>query len=240
MTHKFIDDDPIGTLMFQRLLKESDNPTIWCDDPYDPQFIYAQLYWFGSFHALNDEAADEFVRQLPASNIAFGGIRHKWAEKIIAAREPLWHSPCHLIYWPDEECNLPVEYPVRPLRIEEAPLVNRHWDLGQGKAEEYIKERIQKGIHVRCDDESGLVSWAMTHSDGSMGFLYTIQNSRNRGYARAVGIALIKKILEAGETPFGYIMVSNDISLKFSLDIGLKTDGYADYLELPEAENMFL
>ena len=236
LTRKFIDNDPIGTLIFRHLSKAHPEAVIYCDNPDNPQFIFGQFGWFHFFDALTDEAADEFVRQLPQGNIAFGGIRHKWAEKMLATRKPVWHNPCHLIYWPGSECNLPVEHPVRTLEEKDAPIVNEHWDLGQGKAEDYIRERILNGPTTGYDDEEGLASWALTHDDGSIGFLYTMKRARQKGYAKTVGIALMKKILDAGGTPFGYIIVGNETSLKFSLEMGLKTDGYADYLELHEVK----
>jgi GNAT superfamily N-acetyltransferase len=236
LIHRFIDDDPVGTLILQRQMKGSPDAEVWCDVPDDPRFIWAVFEWWTCFHALNDEAADAFVDELPARGIGFAGIRHRWAEKILARREPLWHSHCHLFYWPHDECDAPLKYPVRSLTLDDAPMVNKHWELGGGKAEEYIKEQIQHGIHAACDDESGLVAWAMTHGDGSMGFLYTMPHARHKGYAQTVGAALVKRVLEAGEKPFGYIIVGNDASLEFTLAQGMKTDGYADYLEIAELE----
>ncbi len=207
---------------------------LFCDNPDDPQYLFGPFYWFCTFDALTDEAADEFVSELPSRQIAFGGIRRRWAEKIVAKREPLWHSKCHLIYWPEKSCIVPDTYPIRRLTPDDVELVNEHWYLGQGKAQDYIRERIENGFHAACDDEQGLVSWAMTHTDGSMGFLYTMERARHKGYAQVVGMALIKMILDAGETPFGYIVEGNDASINFSTNMGLKLSGLADYLELPE------
>jgi len=229
LIQRFIDNDPVGSLVMQSLKREHKDHEFFCDDPDDPDYLFGVFGWQVTFDALSDAAADAFINEMPERGMMFSGTRHHWAEKIWAAREPKWKNQCHLIWWPHKECHLEVENIVRPLTIDDAELVNKFWEIGGGDSLDYVKERIEKGVHVGCDDAEGLVSWALTHEDGSMGFLHTMERGRRKGYARSVGIEHIKKILAAGQTPFAYILLGNDVSLNFSKTLGLEQAGYGDY-----------
>jgi hypothetical protein len=233
---RFIDNDPVGTLAFQYRLKHHPEVELFCDNRDDPHYLFADFGWAGFLFALDARAVDEFIPHIPKKEMMFTGVRTEWAERIYKALEPAWKNPCHLIWWPHEEIDIEIKHAVRPLTPDDAPLINEHWELGRGKALDYIQERIENGIHVGCDDEEGLVSWALTHDDGSMGFLYTMPRGRRKGYAHSVGVAHIGKLLEAGETPFAYVLVGNDASLSFSKYVGLVEDGKADYFGLKTGE----
>jgi hypothetical protein len=238
LIQRFIDNDPVGTLAFRHKLKCNPEEELFCDNADDPHYIFAAFEWTGFFHAIDKEAVEAFIPHIPKKHMMFAGVRHEWARMICEAYEPVWSSHCHLIWWPHREIDIEIEHEVRPLTLDDADLVNKHWDIGKGDSLDYVQFRIKEGIHVGSDDEEGLVSWALTHDDGSMGFLYTMQRGRRKGYAHSVGAAHIRKILEAGETPFAFVVVGNEASMNFSKVIGLIEDGQADYfgLNLEESE----
>lgn len=236
MIQRFIDNDPIGILTLLGSRKANPDAKLFIDDPDNPTYLYLSKEGFCSFSALNEDAVDRLIPELQKSNLQFSGVRHKWANKIVAARGAVWHEPCHLLYYPKTECEIEILHPVRSLRPEGAALINEHWKYGEGNAEDHIRERIEKGPTTACDDEEGMVAWNLTHSDGSMGFIHTMERARRKGYAQSVAGALIRKILDLDETPFCYVVKGNEASLDFSAHIGLVHDGESDYLEIKAVE----
>jgi len=109
------------------------------------------------------------------------------------------------------------------LRPEDAPLVSDNWTYGQDEA--YILDRIQSGPTrgVRLDGQ--LVSWALTHPDGSIGMVHTLESHRGRYLARHVVSALTEELLRQGKTPWCFIVRENLASVRVFEALGFRQAG---------------
>lgn len=60
------------------------------------------------------------------------------------------------------------------------------------------------------------VCWAMLHTTGSLGMLYTLPEFRCRGMALDVSVDLCRKVIAQGNKPFAYIVKGNTASEQLS------------------------
>ncbi len=110
------------------------------------------------------------------------------------------------------------DHPIEPLRREDADLVTLHWTYGD--TEDYPLSRILQAptACIRIGGEP--VAWALIHHDGSIGMVYTLQEHRRKGYAKAVVSVLAEKRLLAGRTPYCFIVEGNETSERLFEELG--------------------
>ncbi|MBW8057403.1 MAG: GNAT family N-acetyltransferase [candidate division NC10 bacterium] len=185
----------------------SDLEGIWVDDPDEPQGILLQLRGWYRLYARTEEGALGLLETLHWSGgVNFGGLHRTFVRVLSRTYKVLSEGPCLLYALPGPvRCDR--RHPVRPLRDRDAPLVTRHWRYGDD--EEHIRHRIARGPGFGVEVGGNLVSWALTHADGSMGVLHTLEAHRGKGYARSVVAVLASAIQEQGRIPFGFIEDSN-------------------------------
>jgi 8-oxo-dGTP diphosphatase len=111
----------------------------------------------------------------------------------------------------------------QPITIDEAGIINSYWEHKNQVELEYIKQCIShgKGFILYHKDEP--VSWAMTHYDGSLGFLHVREEYRRQGYGRDVMIPLIKEMRRLGKRIFTHIVGYNDASSGLAEKLGYKS-----------------
>ncbi|MFQ5914326.1 MAG: GNAT family N-acetyltransferase [Nitrospinota bacterium] len=109
-------------------------------------------------------------------------------------------------------------HPVEPLRREDAALITRYWAYGED--ESYPLSRIE-GSPTTCIRIGGQpVAWALVHYDGSIGMVYTLEEHRRKGYARAVVSALVEERFRSGRAPFCFIVDGNQASVRLFQGLG--------------------
>jgi len=107
------------------------------------------------------------------------------------------------------------------LQERDAELVTKHWDHSDEIS--YIKARIDKAptAVVRGEDDAPL-AWALTHSEGAVGVLYTLENSRRQGLGERVARSITNRLLMDGRVPFCYIADNNEASTRLFEKLGYK------------------
>jgi len=98
------------------------------------------------------------------------------------------------------------------LTVGDAVLVTEHWDNSDELS--YISSRISSGAPTACArDEAGeAVAWGLTHSEGAVGAVYTLESSRRQGLGEQVVKELTRRLLARGQSPFCYISEKNEAS----------------------------
>ncbi|HDQ99006.1 MAG TPA: GNAT family N-acetyltransferase [candidate division WOR-3 bacterium] len=117
---------------------------------------------------------------------------------------------------------------ITPLVKSDIPLVVRHWPYG--RRADYISERIRGGLSAGIRHDGRLAAWALTHADGSMGFLHVLDEFRGQGMARSIGAWLARRQLRQGVGAFVYIETRNRASIALTESLGFERVGeYAWY-----------
>eukprot|EP01113_Clastostelium_recurvatum_P003597 TRINITY_DN11574_c0_g2_i1.p1 TRINITY_DN11574_c0_g2~~TRINITY_DN11574_c0_g2_i1.p1 ORF type:complete len:350 (+),score=60.25 TRINITY_DN11574_c0_g2_i1:97-1146(+) len=119
---------------------------------------------------------------------------------------------------------IPVKDDVSTLTVEDAPLVNDTWHYRSPFSLAYIQWLIENfpSACVRVDGQ--LVSWAIMHSDLSIGIMFTLESHRKRGYGSSVAAFLSVQLLERGLTPYCHVATGNKSSAKVFTQLGF-TEG---------------
>ncbi len=147
----------------------------------------------------------------------------EWMLPILTdGKEILWDLKAVQFYLPDDIKMLPIKYKTSELTEADAAVVFNNSIYQDYISEEYVKERIHKGISAGIYEDNKLVSWSITQDDGAIGFLHTLKNFRKKGYGKAVTFSLIEKLRNNGELPFAYVEENNQESMNILLKLGFK------------------
>ena len=180
----------------------------------DRVWIYISSY--------NEDELNILKNKLTDDDVNFGAIDEWMIPTVAGGKEIMWDLNFLRFYLP-EGINLPsVEYKARPLTGYDAKTVYINSDYKEYISVEYISEQISKGISAGIYEKNKLVSWGMTHDDGAIGFLHTLDNYRRKGYGYNVTLALINKLMDSGQIPFAYIETSNKRSINLFKKLGFK------------------
>jgi 8-oxo-dGTP diphosphatase len=110
----------------------------------------------------------------------------------------------------------------QPLTVQEAHIVNQYWENKDEVEHEYIRRCILNGVGFIIYEGSEPVSWALTHFDGSLGFLHVREEYRRRGYGKDVIIPLVHEMRREGRTVFTHIAGTNPASRGLVSGLGFK------------------
>uniref|UniRef100_A0A7C4CAR7 GNAT family N-acetyltransferase n=1 Tax=candidate division WOR-3 bacterium TaxID=2052148 RepID=A0A7C4CAR7_UNCW3 len=204
-------------------------PRVWVDDRHRPRAVVCRGRRFYLW-ATDSRAAGRLIRSLPRrSRLNFGAtplrfyrlIRRNWPGPDCSAR--VWTNPCFMFVLDDPRRLRAPGHRVEPLRPDDAPLIVSQWPYGRSRS--YVASRIRRLPAVGIRRRGQLVAWALTHDDGSMGFLHVLAEYRGRGMARSLTVALCKQLLRLGLLPFNYIVQTNRASIKLTTSMGFRRVG---------------
>jgi len=123
---------------------------------------------------------------------------------------------------------------IKPERLEksDAPFILDNSDYGNYINEDYIIQRIESGPSACIKAEGNIVSWALTHDDGAIGALHTLEEYRGRGFAAAVVKYMILQHRKEDKIPFVYVEESNINSLNLIKKLGFIPDRLISWFEI--------
>lgn len=133
---------------------------------------------------------------------------------------------CLRYYYP-QEAPLPPEpetVEIVPLTEDDSALICRESTYRDKIGEGYIEEAIREGVSAGVRDKNRLVAWATTHDDLAIGNLHVLPEYRRRGYGKAIVIALMGALREAGFTPIMNIEAENRASRNLAESLGFQKD----------------
>ncbi len=210
--------DPIGNLVIRGDLAGArpGDVSLFLDRPEDPSGLLASSWWV-RITARDSTALEPLLPAIPErhpyekdGDLMFGGVAEWIHDRLASIYDVTWVNRCWLYSLP-EGAPLPgdPEHEVRPLRLEDAALVNAHWP--HGDSEEYVGWRIDCGPTAAVYEGDRPISWAATHGDEEMGFMTTLPEARRRGLARSVTIGLCREIRARGKIPFLYAAIQDNV-----------------------------
>lgn len=230
--YEFLDKNEIINLNIKGIIHNNPDAEVYVDNEND---INGVLVRNGSWHALYTEREDvlsRFLDEIAKGNdyVGFSGVWRPLAEMILKRFREAWRNPCDIYYLPPERFDPSLKkHPTRPLRLEDAEIVDRFYTFrSEGSLEQIRKDiMLRHSSAVYINDEP--VSWVLTHDDNSMGIMYTREEYRRQGYAVDVTIDLAGKIIESGNIPFVQILESNNQSPGLAMKCGFVRAGKCDW-----------
>ncbi len=201
------------------------------DDRAGPKVVLCRAGWLILF-ATSRVAARRLLDQIPAWwNMNFCATPSWVYDYVRRKRRVNWVTRCYM-YALTHPAKLTVYrgHRVGSLVPEDSLLVARHWPYHDGKGDStYIKGRIKVGPCCAIRRKGKPVAWALTHGDGSMGFLHVLEPYRGQGLARTIGTVLSQRLLKRGIKPFVHIEKKNRASIRLTKGMGFERIGAFDW-----------
>lgn len=111
------------------------------------------------------------------------------------------------------------EYDIHRLTNDHLDFVVQHYD-NVGNSIENIKACIQRGMYGLFHNNKQ-IGFIGVHEEGTMGYLYILEDYRKRGLAYYLEGYLIKTLLDEGKLPYCHVLVENTPSLALQKKLGL-------------------
>jgi GNAT superfamily N-acetyltransferase len=187
---------------------------VFIDDPANPRGLLVTNYWVKLYAQDEGALAELLLAIADKPELRFGAVPARVRDYVARHWEITWENPCWLYYVePGALREELIRHEIKPLRPEDAALVNECWEHHDEETIGYVRWRIETGPSCAIfEGESRSqrpVSWALTHGDGAMGMMFTLPEARRRGYGLSITVALAREILKRGKIPFLYTLHSN-------------------------------
>jgi len=233
---RFLEANRPGTnALYYQLLGRTGAPPRWVrvDDLEYPRAVIVRTRRFCLF-ATDSRAAGRLVDELPRRyRLWFRAtptrlvrvIRRHWHGPDAGRR--IWRNSCWLYYLEPGRLVIDRRHRVSPLQPADAELITRYWPYGRRAV--HIRERIKAGPALAVRRRGELAAWALTHEDGSMGFLHVREKFRGQGMARTLTTAVAARLLRVGVQPFMHIVKSNRASIGLTESMGFTRGGDYDW-----------
>lgn len=227
---RFLDADPVGTAVVRYRGFPEDHAAEVFVDGSPPRAVLAcgRPRWTGGRPTLGLHATDPAAARRVAEAIPSGPghihLTEEWLSSVVEERTSGFEPRSAWLFALDAKDFVDLqETETREVGEEWAPLIAKTWEP-DWPAEEYVRSRIRAGPTAGVFVDGRLVAWGLTHLEtdrvSMMGFLHVRDDHRGRGYAKAVGAALIKDILRRGKIPALHVWVDNVPSLELTPQLG--------------------
>ncbi|MCL2822126.1 MAG: GNAT family N-acetyltransferase [Firmicutes bacterium] len=132
-------------------------------------------------------------------------------------------TPCwQIVYTKKEPPNFVFDAEYKLLGQDFTDFVFENYSRAWNK--EYIQNLLKMGLMWGAFVGGKIAGFCGRHSDGSMGLLEVMPEFRRQGLAKALESFVAKIVLDEGRTPFGHVVLGNDISVKLQSNFdGMET-----------------
>ena len=122
---------------------------------------------------------------------------------------------CHQLYYPLQSIESDLE--LEPLEQEDAAFVMEHYHRLDP---EEIKRAINEERMFGLRDDGKLFAFIGLHEDHALGMLEVLPEYRRQGWGERLERALIYKLIQMGELPYGHVVVGNESSMQLQKKLG--------------------
>lgn len=214
--HKILAQDLIRNYCAIHLLSLMDNPTVLVEGHNVLAFETSSEGKFALLVPSGAPGNRSIFFKLPENANEFFIIEDWPLEYILPGRNFSRDLGCLQLHLPDE-FTLPEDDPrICTIGIEHALYIYENYDSRDFTTENYIRKQIQSGPAIGIFENNRLIAWAMTHEEGSMGFLTVLPQYRRQGLGTKLTTALSRRIRQAGGIPTVHILKTNQASLEMS------------------------
>jgi ribosomal protein S18 acetylase RimI-like enzyme len=180
----------------------------------------------------NAEDLAGLLEKCPAGTKFFASIED-WMKPVIAKDTGIeWELATLRYYLPDDQPVRIAKAEIIRLDVSYVSYIFNHSHYKFYTSEEYIRARMEKGVSSGIVTDGKLAAWALTHDDGSLGFLHVLPEFRNRGYAGEVLADLISKKRNEKKPVFANIEPGNTAAINLVRKIGFIVDRKTSWIKL--------
>ncbi len=174
----------------------------------------------------DEQEVDKILDYLTNRDKAFACVEKWITDKIIRSNENQveWKETTYRFYLPVGKILPPINSEIRPLKLEEADIVNNYWEYKDDGTINYVRNMINRNYSGGIEEDGKLVAWLTIHDDGALGFLYVLEGYRGKGYAKDLTVYLCNKLRKDNMIPFLYIVTENEKSLSLARKLGFEKD----------------
>jgi len=213
------------------IIENASDIEIYVDDEENPKGVFVKRGYMNYIYSKEDdfinEISDTFFKE---GFFGFSGVEKSIAEKIKSKFQLDWENPCTLYYMPRKNLNVNlIKNNVQSVRIEDAEIVDRHYEYSYSGSLEAIRRNIEDRPSSAVYVDGEIASWVLVHDDNSMGIMYTMKEHRRKGYAVDVTIDLASKIIATGKIPYLQIVEGNNMSPKLAKKCGFLECGQVSW-----------
>lgn len=205
-----------------------DECNIWVNngDSVRGLVLYGEETKYYIINCYDDDFIKEAVRDIfDGKEVFFSGVRKELADKLMllgkSRKTTDIEDSCYLYYYPYKSVE-GLSKNVRPLRIEDAPVIDYFYTYRSSGSLDAIKRDIQRRPGVGLELDGELVAWTLVHPDNSNGILYVKPFFRGSNLGTEVGKALTQAVIDRGDIPFVHIVNGNDASVHITEKMGFR------------------
>jgi ribosomal protein S18 acetylase RimI-like enzyme len=178
--------------------------------------------------AKSTEAVREFVELLKNEEYIF--VVPKSMGPMIKERFNITKEETHFLYYTDRNKFVKkLLHEVRPIEEGDAEEIFKFWVYGDDAS--FIREKIREGIFYGIYENEELVSFCgtlmKTKDVYAIGFVYTKEKYRGRGFGKSVVSAVADDIINEGRKPILYVVGSNAPAVRLYEGLGFSL--YAEH-----------
>jgi len=175
---------------------------------------------------------DTILSNLDEGDTFFASLEEWIAQIIKGDRDTKWylHMPRYIL--PLDRVLPSQTHPVQPIGTQYVEMVAKSWlydDADEGSSA-YVLACLNRGPTAAVFLEGEPVAWAAVHEDGALGFLFTKEEYRGRGFAQSITINLINQQRKLGRTSFVNIEEGKN-SLGLAMKLGFVRYGSTCWIE---------
>lgn len=185
----------------------------YTDDVRDPKGIIIRKGYFSYIYTKEDSFIDDVIDTfINDGEYGFAGVYGSLADKIKDRFKVEWAVSGSLYYRPDGELDLSlIKNTVKGLDIKDVDTVFKYHKYQNDEYYNEIKDSILNRPSSAIYVDGELACWVLVHEDDLLGFMYTREEYRHKGYALDVTIDLLSKIIKKGKVPA--LMIESDNSM---------------------------
>jgi len=181
-------------------------------------------YLYTEEESFLEEIIEEVLEELiDSAYVEFSGSNKFVKDYMYISQTIHWVNPCKLMILEKPKFNKEdIINEVDSLTLDDAEFVNNHYEYRSDYSLDKICDAIKNRPTscVRIDGKP--VSYAALNGDDSIGYMYTLKEHRNKGYAYEVTKDISLKVIESGRVPFVQIHHGNEKSLNLALKVGFE------------------
>jgi 8-oxo-dGTP diphosphatase len=172
----------------------------------------------------NPETLRQLLIQLPEEYVNFALVEDWMVDTITRDFARTREMVCTRFYLPDGVTLPSSEIQVSALMVEDALEIQNSHAYNEYTDLEYVTAQIENGYGACVRLDGKLVSWAITHDDGAIGFLFVQPEHRGKGYGEAVTAWIAERLRKDGFAVYVHIESDNFKSMNLAKKVGFVED----------------
>lgn len=180
----------------------------------------------------SEEDLKELLRNLSFETLYFANVEDWMLPELTRDKSIEWRLITERYYFPCDKEILPPEIDCKTIEKGMSNYIYNNSLYKDFTSEEYIYDRLVKDISAGYWGDNKLVGWALTHDDGSLGFLNIKQEYRGQGIGENILRQLVLDRIRHQKHAFLNVESQNTKTKKLLSKIGFEFDRKISWIKL--------